>query len=204
MATLAFPTKSPLNWCCARWSEGPLFGHWRSGVTFAQVSCRSTRRGVVREHPAPSGALRRPRPPRYPPHRGPVREHPAPSGALRRLSLSTRRASCWSQGAPSTIRCIKTLSHEIQQRQQQQRQGAPSTIRCIKTTHAARSKVAGSGVREHPAPSGALRLLCESASQFHFIHRQGAPSTIRCIKTSIVTRLRERRMSGSTQHHQVH
>ncbi|ERH33238.1 hypothetical protein HMPREF1550_00650 [Actinomyces sp. oral taxon 877 str. F0543] len=108
-----------------------------------------------------------------------VREHPAPSGAL-------RRARARPHPPPSRS------------------QGAPSTIRCIKTTHAARSKVAGSGVREHPAPSGALRLLCESASQFHFIHRQGAPSTIRCIKTSIVTRLRERRMSGSTQHHQVH
>ena len=82
VATLAFPTKSPLNWARARWPEGFLFGHWRSGVTFAQVSCPSTRRGV-REHPAPSGALRlvefyygsiladR------------VREHPAPSGALR-------------------------------------------------------------------------------------------------------------------------
>ena len=57
VATLVFPTKSPLNWARARWPEGSLFGHWRSGVAFAQVSCRSTRRGV-REHPAPSGALR--------------------------------------------------------------------------------------------------------------------------------------------------
>ena len=85
VATLAFPTKSPLNWARARWSEGPLFGHWRSGVTFAQVSCRSTRRGV-REHPAPSGALRS----ENVIVRGPkahVRDHPAPSGALRLVSF---------------------------------------------------------------------------------------------------------------------
>ena len=58
VATLVFPTESPLNWVCARWPEGSLFGHWRFCVAFVQVSCRSTRRGV-REHPAPSGALRR-------------------------------------------------------------------------------------------------------------------------------------------------
>ena len=57
VATLVLATKSPLDWGRARWSEGSLFGHWRSGVAFVQVSCRSTRRGV-REHPAPSGALR--------------------------------------------------------------------------------------------------------------------------------------------------
>ena len=45
VATLVFPTKSPLNWARARWPEGSLFGHWRSGVAFVQVSCRSTRRG---------------------------------------------------------------------------------------------------------------------------------------------------------------
>ena len=57
VATLVFATKSPLNWARAHRPEGSLFGHWRSGMEFAQVSCRSTRRGV-REHPAPSGALR--------------------------------------------------------------------------------------------------------------------------------------------------
>ena len=57
VATLVLPTKSPLNRARAHWPEGSLFGHWRSGVAFAQVSCRSTRRGV-REHPTPSGALR--------------------------------------------------------------------------------------------------------------------------------------------------
>ena len=45
VATLVFPTKSPLKSTCARWSKGSLFGHWRSGVAFVQVSCRSTRRG---------------------------------------------------------------------------------------------------------------------------------------------------------------
>ncbi|EFW10575.1 glycerophosphodiesterase [Actinomyces sp. oral taxon 178 str. F0338] len=45
MATLVFPTESPLKSTCARWSKGSLFGHWRSGVAFVQVICRSTRRG---------------------------------------------------------------------------------------------------------------------------------------------------------------
>jgi len=82
VATLVFPTESPLNWVCARWPEGSLFGHWRSGVAFAQVSCRSTRRGV--------------------------REHPAPSGALRLWRNDRTTAIATGQGAPSTIRCIKT------------------------------------------------------------------------------------------------
>ena len=131
VATLVFPTKSPLKSTCARWSKGSLFGHWRSGVAFVQVSCRSTRRGV-REHPAPSGALRR--------HRLSVdrvlellvREHPAPSGALRQLDVAPLVSVAAGQGVPSTIRCIETL--------------APSR------PHDRRPPV-----REHPAPSGALR-----------------------------------------------
>ncbi|ERH33646.1 hypothetical protein HMPREF1550_00263 [Actinomyces sp. oral taxon 877 str. F0543] len=41
--------------------------------------------------------------------RSSVREHPAPSGALR-LATALEDVSLWSmgQGAPSTIRCIKT------------------------------------------------------------------------------------------------
>ena len=62
------------------------------------------------------------------------------------------------QGAPSTIRCIKTrfgggYSEWLLS------QGAPSTIRCIKTGK-------GSNLMESCEPS------------------QGAPSTIRCIKTT--------------------
>ena len=83
VATLVFPTESPLDWVCAHWPEGSLFGHWRSGMSFAQVTCHSTRRGV-REHPAPSGALRRRELPLDLADAVPVREHPAPSGALRR------------------------------------------------------------------------------------------------------------------------
>ena len=109
VATLVLPTKSPLNWARARWPEGSLFGHWQSGVTFAQVSCRSTRRGV-REHPAPSGALRHILALGCPTFVTPVREHPAPSGALRQvvgLHLDSP-IGLLRQGAPSTIRCIKT------------------------------------------------------------------------------------------------
>ena len=38
----------------------------------------------------------------------PVREHPAPSGALRQDRLSMYCSTLTGQGAPSTIRCIKT------------------------------------------------------------------------------------------------
>ena len=155
VATLVFPTKSPLNWACARWPDCSLFGHWRSGVAFVQVSCRSTRRGV--------------------------REHPAPSGALRPRTASRSISATRSQGAPSTIRCIKTPSDEAPQ--------------CQAPAH----------VREHPAPSGALRQNSLTVCEISF-SSQGAPSTIRCIKTGPQggARLRRRPASGSTQHHQVH
>ena len=61
-----------------------------------------------------------------------VREHPAPSGALRH---STRILDITSESG----------------------QGAPSTIRCIKTWPSSCTGSPGSSVREHPAPSGALR-----------------------------------------------
>ena len=87
MATLVLATKSPLNWGRAHRPEGSLFGHWRSGMEFAQVSCRSTRRGV--------------------------REHPAPSGALRPAGLGTGKTAMAGQGAPSTIRCIETDDNSL-------------------------------------------------------------------------------------------
>ena len=180
VATLVLPTKSPLNWACAHRSEGSLFGHWRSGMEFAQVSCRSTRRGV-REHPAPSGALRpvrRSNPSLH--HRCVVREHPAPSGALRPMttaSLRYLRSAC--QGAPSTIRCIETFSGSFTSSMLETSQGAPSTIRCIETTY------------------------CNLFKR-KFVGR-GAPSTIRCIKTGTPLASRTATTgSGSAQHHQVH
>ena len=65
----------------------------------------------VREHPAPSGALRLDAP-HVPGFDGDVREHPAPSGALRpsRPILEAIWSTC--QGAPSTIRCIETMCLE--------------------------------------------------------------------------------------------
>ena len=162
VATLVFPTKSPLNWACARWPDCSLFGHWRSGVAFVQVSCRSTRRGV--------------------------REHPAPSGALRPETTTAQTRSATSrQGAPSTIRCIKTkiivgdwYDAHFRVREQPapsgalrpgvtarvdelnaERQGAPSTIRCIETRPIVPPRRSlPLCVREHPAPSGALRRPC--------------------------------------------
>ena len=67
--------------------------------------------GVVREHPAPPGALR------PPPCTSPIRpcpcsvgEHPAPPGALRLEAGRHLGGHVDHQGAPSTIRCIKTAS----------------------------------------------------------------------------------------------
>ena len=138
----------------------------------------------------------------------PVREHPAPSGALRLIGmwLLVKQVPC--QGAPSTIRCIKTRVIEKAVKGMLPRQGAPSTIRCIKTRvgwgcHTrlcicVREHPAPSGalrptkrrigdrlrhhVREHPAPSGALRHIVVHVGNRE--RSQGAPSTIRCIKTS--------------------
>ena len=155
VATLVFPTESPLNWTCARWPEGSLFGHWRSGVAFVQVICRSTRRGV-REHPAPSGALRHGKNATVVNHSLGVREHPAPSGALRPCNL--------------------TLTHV----NRTHRQGAPSTIRCIETIRSRPESRTVPRVREHPAPSGALRqgldtahnavVIGSGSTQHHQVH----------------------------------
>ena len=87
------------------------------------------------------------------------------------------------QGAPSTIRCIKTVKYPDHTTSSPRGQGAPSTIRCIKTGLNPSSILLLILVREHPAPSGALR-------PDHLVHvapatcGQGAPSTIRCIKTA--------------------
>ena len=84
------------------------------------------------------------------------------------------------QGAPSTIRCIKT--HPFPSSSARcHRQGAPSTIRCIKTRTSRGMRRRGCcPVREHPAPSGALRRgPCE-------VRREVVEGG-----------------SGNTQHHQV-
>ena len=109
----------------------------------------------VRERPAPSGALR-PSRATSALSRGPdVRERPAPSGALRH-SVHVFGCACAA------------------------RQGAPSTIRCIKTSTGPGSPYYRSPVREHSAPSGALRRARSTRWW-----GAGSPA------------------SGSTQHHQV-
>ena len=85
------------------------------------------------------------------------------------------------QGAPSTIRCIETCAGLRFDRSSLPRQGAPSTIRCIETGDSEHSCVSfRCGVREHPAPSGALRRI----------------GTLVTVDRTVP--------SGSTQHHQVH
>ena len=114
--------------------------------------------------------------------------HGAPSTIrcikTRRRSCSSTAASRTSQGAPSTIRCIKTCIAISFFLPVLRRQGAPSTIRCIKTSPVALLTHAWTGVREHPAPSGALRLPVRASVRTDWRARQGAPSTIRCIKTT--------------------
>ena len=136
----------------------------------------------VREHPAPPGALRR----RIRGHVhvvGPhVREHPAPPGALRlRNEVGRDLRGDVGQGAPSTIRCIKTPEPPEPPTGTGPRQGAPSTIRCIKTRDHSEVMTNMRVVREHLAPSGALRP--------HSLSAGIAWGNTR---------------SGSTQHHQVH
>ena len=134
-----------------------------------------------------------------------VREHPAPSGALRPLTTGTLNSLIASQGAPSTIRCIKTdVLFAI--KGFNNGQGAPSTIRCIKTAVFRPGPTRERPVREHPAPSGALRRADYSQIEMRIMARQGAPSTIRCIKTTVIDRTTAEQLarSGSTQHHQVH
>ena len=83
--------------------------------------------------------------------------HPAPSGALRPASRPSRCpqvAVC--QGAPSTIRCIKTAVGVGIRRPGARRQGAPSTIRCIKTRIPGMLDAVVFHVTGHPAPSGAF------------------------------------------------
>ena len=161
----------------------------------------------------------------------PVRERPAPSGALKLDGVDHDPGPVHhGRGAPSTIRCIKTMSARSWTICSSYRQGAPSTIRCIKTRKGPRSRPCAyrlrqgvpstircietwarrSGsprppVREHPAPPGALRCDCERTTISTPALRQGAPSTIRRIETLDVPEvLVVRVQSGSTQHHQVH
>ena len=88
---------------------------------------------LVREHPAPSGALRQGDGPLWGGAPCFVREHPAPSGALRPLPRAASAMMATSQGAPSSIRCIETGPSATRTRAPPGCQGAPSTMRCIKT-----------------------------------------------------------------------
>ena len=115
---------------------------------------------LVREHPAPSGALRHvERIERQKHHFG--QGAPSTIRCIKtRLGSRDRPLRLLGQGAPSTIRCIKTCQEMVTLRPSPRRsQGAPSTIRCIKTYLLYRWPDFSSVVREHPAPSGALRLL---------------------------------------------
>ena len=85
------------------------------------------------------------------------------------------------QGAPSTTRCIKTCNRGPNRCSHTASQGAPSTTRCIKTAVSRLMLTTLFVVREHPAPSGALRRGSDVG---------------RCLRPLL--------QSGSTQHHQVH
>ena len=82
------------------------------------------------------------------------------------------------QGAPSTIRCIKTLPVVVPAAFGTHGQGAPSTIRCIKTDVDVDVQRLLLLVREHPAPSGALRRLVLAPTNLGplFVREHPAPS----------------------------
>ena len=92
-----------------------------------------------------------------------VRKHLAPEGALRLFMSTITDRVTLSQKAPSTRRCIKTISVIA----------FPSL----------------SGVRKHPAPEGALRLNLVTRHDDP-LSGQKAPSTRRCIKTHQASRCR--------------
>ena len=113
----------------------------------------------VREHPAPSGALRlrNNEDSRALVGRS-VREHPAPSGALRPEHADVGVELASSQGAPSTIRCIKTPSPWRPRRWPMwwvREHPAPSGALRRDAREVLRDL--GQSVKEHPAPPGALR-----------------------------------------------
>ena len=75
----------------------------------------------------------------------------APSGALRPGSTQGACSAPSRQGAPSTIRCIKTVRRVGVRVNRVHGQGAPSTIRCIKTRKHSRSvqRSKSSGSTQH-------------------------------------------------------
>ena len=131
----------------------------------------------VREHPAPPGALRR--------EGGlpvlrvveEVREHPAPSGALKRA------------------RAV------VPHRPHRPRQGAPSTIRCIKTRRRPCTRRFPCRVREPPAPSGAFMTLLHRSRSWSSIQVPsrycGGASCGRAVSTPPVPFRREVRTQGT-------
>mgnify|MGYP001642002472 FL=1 len=152
----------------------------------------------VREHPAPTGAFR-------PEHADvgvelassqgatntirciktgagkegfeKVREHPAPSGALKRA------------------RAV------VPHRPHRPRQGAPSTIRCIKTRRRPCTRRFPCRVREPPAPSGAFMTLLHRSRSWSSIQVPsrycGGASCGRAVSTPPVPFRREVRTQGT-------
>ena len=135
-----------------------------------------------------------------------VREHPAPSGALRPVaSGSSDDPLLDCQGAPSTIRCIETQNTGYQGRFGGVVREHPAPSGAWRHSDRVRADVVVP-VREHPAPSGALRqhmaglpltsaevreqaapsgALRQNHGEPHGpgVFSQGAGSTIRCIET---------------------
>ena len=110
------------------------------------------------------------------------------------------------QGAPSTIRCIKTGYAGSGAGQCFGGQGAPSTIRCIKTEDEHEHRALPSYGQGAPSTIRCIKTWTPGSASLRQSRRQGAPSTIRCIKTAHL--INEANLlvpqSGSTQHHQVH
>ena len=112
----------------------------------------------------------------------PVREHPAPSGALRRpVAEHDDVLDEAGQGAPSTIRCIETeTAFTVSLMRTVREHPAPSGA--LRPPTRVRDRYHIFSVRGHPAPSGALRPL--EQLECLVVDRGGREaSTIRCIET---------------------
>ena len=110
----------------------------------------------------------------------PVREHPAPSGALRLVDLGRYRPGAAVGGYPAPSGALRPDSHCAGCGRDSLLREHPAPSGALRPGGAEPHQIYVIPVREHLAPSGALRrgeLFTDSG----FAQRQGAPSTVRCI-----------------------
>lgn len=135
----------------------------------------------------------------------PVREHPAPSGALRLVDLGRYRPGAAVGGYPAPSGALRPDSHCAGCGRDSLLREHPAPSGALRPGGAEPHQIYVIPVREHLAPSGALRHLADADlsivvvevrghrapsgalrrgelfTDSGFAQRQGAPSTVRCI-----------------------